>query len=83
MEHQEATFTCQLNKVGASVKWLKNGQELTASDRYEITSDGAFHTLRMPDATMDEAAEYTIVSGDVSATAKLTVDGEYAISLGI
>lgn len=76
MEHQEATFSCQLNKAGASVKWLKNGEELTNSDKYEISSADACYTLKVRDATVDESAEYTIVSGDVSAAAKLTVDRE-------
>jgi len=76
MEHQEATFSCQLSKAGASVKWLKNGEELTSGDKYEISSADACCTLKVRDATVDESAEYTVVAGDVSAKATLTVDRE-------
>jgi len=65
-----------------NVTWLKNGEELTASDRFQtsVSDDGLRHVLTLKDVTKDEMAEFTARIDDgkhgvLKSTGKVTVLG--------
>ena len=64
------------------VTWLKNGQSITASDRFKIveSENGTRHTLTITNISSEENAEFTVQIDDVTfgvktSTSKVTVKG--------
>ncbi|GFS00818.1 titin [Elysia marginata] len=72
-EGTDAVFTCSTDDDEAPVQWFVNGQPISPSDRYRITSDGTDHTLTIADVQPGEDCEVTVVVGDNKSSAKLTV----------
>lgn len=56
--------------------WLKDGEQITITDGYEITVDGCRHILTIPDSTLDDEAEYTIMIGAQESTGLVLVEGK-------
>lgn len=77
-ETQEAVFTLELThpEVKGS-QWIKNGVELQNSDKYEITSEGMVHTLRVKDCNTQDESVYSFKLGKLLANARLNVESEY------
>lgn len=70
-----ATFKCELFRDTPNWKWVKGENELTPSDKVEITKDGKELTLTIKNCQPDDVAEYAMeVEGRVY-TAKLTLGG--------
>jgi len=68
------------------VTWLKNGQEVVLSDRFQISvsEDGLCHVLTLKGVTKDEVAEFTASIDDAShgvitSSCKVNVVGELLI----
>ena len=71
----EATFTCEIARTDISATW-KCGDVLSGGgNKYEISTEGAVHTLRIHEVTGEDEASYTAVFRDAETTAKLTVKG--------
>ena len=69
------------------VTWLKNGQQVAATDRFQISvsEDGLRHVLTLKDVTKEEMAEFTASIDDAShgvitSTSKVTVVGKSVIT---
>ena len=75
VEAQPFTFTCQVSKPNAKARWLKDGQEVTPADGYEITVDGQTHTLVKKEAVLEDKGKFTAIVEGKSTTANLTVSG--------
>ena len=73
---EKATFECELNKEDVKVIWKKNGKELKSEKNVKIIADKKSHQLIIEDATVEDGGEYSCVAGDISTSAKLTVEGE-------
>jgi len=65
------------------VTWLKNGQEVVASDRFQISvsDDGLRHVLTLKGVTKDEMADFTAsiddaAHGVITSSSKVTVVGK-------
>lgn len=72
-----AEFVCELSKPDYKVTWLRDDVVIAVDDeRYKQESDETTYTLRLPQASSDMSAEYTIAAGDNRSTATLTVSGE-------
>ena len=69
------TLTCKVNKPNVTATWYKEGVPVTSSDRCVLKVDGDTHTLTLPEADLEDEAEYTIKLGDKSSTALLLVEG--------
>ena len=76
---EKATFVCELNKENVKVIWKKNGKELKSEKNVKIVADKKSHQLIIEDVTIEDGGEYSCVAGDVSTSAKLTVEGEDVI----
>ena len=73
---EKATFVCELNKENVKVIWKKNGKELKSEKNVKIVADKKSHQLIIEDVTVEDGGEYSCVAGDISTSAKLTVEGE-------
>lgn len=75
-EGDTATFECELNIDGATVKWFHEGFEINEDDRYQILIQGPIHKLVIKDAVMPDAGEVVAKVEDKSSHAVLTVTGQ-------
>lgn len=71
---ENAVFTVELSKGDALVKWFKNGEEITFTDRLQLSIDGKKQSLRIVKAKPEDVGEYSIRVGDQTSNAKLTVE---------
>lgn len=77
-ETQEAVFSLELTHPDVKgSQWIRNGVELHNSDKYEITSDGTVHTLKVKDCNTQDETVYSFKLGKLSANARLSVESEY------
>ena len=76
MEHTSVTLDCELSKPNQKVTWLKNGEEIIASDDVELVVDDTVHKLVLKSASIDDDAEYTIrLENNEESSAHLYVEG--------
>lgn len=77
-ETQEAVFTLELTHPDVKgSQWIKNGVELQNSDKYEITSEGVVHTLKVKNCNTQDESVYSFKLGKLSANARLNVESEF------
>ena len=59
------------------VTWYKEGKQISPSDKhYKISDEDCTYKLVILDCTQDDQCQYTMKCGDLSTTAKLTVEGK-------
>lgn len=71
---EKAIFEVELTKGDALVKWYKNGEEIQFSDHVQLRIDGKKQKLKIYDAVLEDAGEYSCMVGDDISTATLTVE---------
>lgn len=77
-ETQDAVFTLELTHADVKgSQWIKNGVELQNSEKYEISSDGMAHTLRVKKCNTQDESVYSFKLGKLSANARLNVESQY------
>lgn len=72
-ETQVATFECEISHFNVPSIWLKNKVEIEMSEKFVVVVQGKLHQLKVINATMDDAGEYTFVCGKDSISAELIV----------
>ncbi|KAA8578949.1 hypothetical protein FQN60_006041, partial [Etheostoma spectabile] len=72
-EKKTISFSCEVNRPEATVRWLKAGQEVTLSKRLVYRVDGLRHTLTIKDCAMEDEGEYTAAVGDDKCAAELII----------
>lgn len=77
VQTQDAVFSLELtheNVKGA--QWIKNGVEIPSGDKYQISSEGTVHTLKIKNCTSHDESVYSFRLGKLSANARLNVESE-------
>lgn len=74
MEGQTATLSCETN-APEDVKWYRDGEEISPSDRVHIFHDGRSHHLIIHDTTLYDQAEYFAKFEDKEVATRLVVEG--------
>lgn len=66
-EHETVSLVLVISKR-RKVTWLKSGQEVVPSDRFQISvsEDGLRHVLTLKDMTKEEMAQFTASIDDAS-----------------
>jgi hypothetical protein len=76
-EKETATFTCEINKENAPVKWFKGGLEILPNDsKYKFITDGNKYSLQILDCQLDDISDYTIALRGRKCAAHLNVEGK-------
>ena len=79
VEGAVGTLTCKVNKQH-KVTWFKDGKEMKPkSTTYEIIEENLEHTLKIPKATLEDEAEYTVRLPEDETKAMLWVEGDVKI----
>ncbi|XP_053118296.1 obscurin isoform X21 [Hemicordylus capensis] len=73
VEGATATLRCEMNKIGAEVKWTKGSQTLKQTDKYRMRQEGIAAELLIRDLQVEDTGDYTCVCGDQKTTAIVTV----------
>lgn len=74
-ETQDAVFSLELTHADVKgSQWIKNGVELHNSDKYQITTEGIVHTLRVKNCNTQDESVYSFKLGKLSANARLNVE---------
>ena len=76
LEKDTVSLECEVSKPNKTVTWLKNGEVITPSDRFEVRVEGTKHFLTIRNANLDDDAKYTVKIDAVECSAQLTVDGK-------
>ena len=69
-------MVCEVNKPNIPAMWLKDGEQITVADGYNISVDGCRHILSIPIAELDDDADYTIMIGELESNTTLFVEGK-------
>uniref|UniRef100_A0A3Q0SV72 Uncharacterized protein n=1 Tax=Amphilophus citrinellus TaxID=61819 RepID=A0A3Q0SV72_AMPCI len=72
-EKKTISFVCKVNRPGATVRWMRAGQEVTLSKRVVYRADGLKHSLTIKDCIMEDEGEYTALVGDDKCAAELII----------
>uniref|UniRef100_A0A3Q3XGD8 Ig-like domain-containing protein n=1 Tax=Mola mola TaxID=94237 RepID=A0A3Q3XGD8_MOLML len=72
-EKSTVSFSCKVNRLNATLKWLKAGEEVSFSKFVVYRVDKHKHTLTVKDCTLADEGEYTAVAGDSKSTAELVI----------
>lgn len=77
VQTQDAVFNLELTHEGVrGAQWIKNGVEIHPSDKYEISTHGTVHTLKIKNCSTQDESVYSFRLGKLSANARLNVEGE-------
>ncbi|XP_069815234.1 obscurin isoform X2 [Dendropsophus ebraccatus] len=66
------TLTCELSQTKGNVIWRKNGEEIKASKRFQIQTDGGKRSLTISQLKAEDGGEYCCESRDEKTIAQLT-----------
>lgn len=77
-ENKGATFECRIriNYPEITLTWYKGTQKLDNSDKYDISSVGDRHYLKIKNCQVKDQGNYRVVCGSHISNAKLTVTGK-------
>lgn len=77
VQTQDAVFSLELTHEGVrGAQWIRNGVEILPSNKYEISTQGRVHTLKIKNCTTQDESVYSFRLGKLSANARLNVEGE-------
>jgi len=80
-ERSAAHLGCELSCREATVRWLKDGVDVTADPRYAVLREGKRAELVLDDCRLDDEGEFSVVctqehdSTSYVSSASLTVQG--------
>lgn len=75
MEKDEVILQCEISKADAPVKWMKDGNPITASKNVVIKADGKKRILILKKALKKDIGQYTCDCGTDQTSAKLDIEG--------
>lgn len=77
-ENQSATFRCriQINYPEISLTWYKGSQRLDQDHKYEKSTVGDLHCLKVNNCDPSDEGDYRVVCGPHISTATLAVTGK-------
>lgn len=75
-EKKQVILTCEVNKPNIKAKWFKDKEEVETSENIHITTQETVHTLKITEATLEDAGLYKFQIEDKYSQAKVKVQGK-------
>lgn len=72
---EEARLQAELSDTDAAVKWMKDGKELKANEKYELQIVGKRHILKIHNVAMEDAGTYQCTCEGDKMLYQLSVKG--------
>lgn len=73
-EEATATMECEVSRDNAEVRWLREGQEIRKTKKYDMVAEGRIRKLIIRDCTPDDAKMYTCDAKEFKTSAFLSVE---------
>lgn len=73
-EEATATMECEVSRENAEVRWLREGQEIRKTKKYDMVAEGRIRKLIIKDCTPDDAKMYTCDAKEFKTSAFLSVE---------
>ncbi|KAL1270084.1 hypothetical protein QQF64_032373 [Cirrhinus molitorella] len=70
---EDPELSCEITKLDATVKWLKNGRLIRVSPKYEITQNNHLVKLIIHNAAIRDSGEYCCEADGIATRARLDV----------
>lgn len=67
---------CELSRANAVAKWYKDGRRLNEDERFYEEEEGAFRSLVILNAELEDCGDYFLDAGDDNITFHVTVQGK-------
>lgn len=74
-EKENVRFVCKASKPDLRGKWKKDGDELAASEKFDMKADGNEYSLDIINASPDDEGAYSLHLLNKRTSANLTVEG--------
>lgn len=75
LEGETVTLSCTISDPKAPVTWKRNNVVIQAGLKYDLTTKGTFHQLRIHNLLPEDSGTYTCDTGDAQCDVSLTVEG--------
>ncbi|PIO73035.1 immunoglobulin I-set domain protein [Teladorsagia circumcincta] len=75
-EGESVTLTIELDHPAQDIKWTKNGQVITVSEKYDTISDGTSCSLTIKNAEFDDAGQYGVEADESKSVTDLQISGK-------
>ena len=76
LEKDTVSFSCVLSKLNRTDgKWTYNDEEISVSEKFTISTDGATQTLTIANVSLTDKGKYSYTIENVSTSATLHVGG--------
>ncbi|XP_055022481.1 obscurin-like protein 1a [Boleophthalmus pectinirostris] len=69
----DVVLECELSRPNAVTKWYKNGERIENHDRLCVEEEGAFRSLVILSAELEDSGEYFLDAGDDAISFQVTV----------
>ena len=80
-EEATATLECEVSRENAEVRWLREGQELRKTKKYDPLVDGRKRKLLILDCQPDDAKMYTCDAKDFKTSCFVEVTRKFSFIL--
>ncbi|XP_062308204.1 obscurin [Osmerus eperlanus] len=70
---EDAELSCEITKPEATIRWLKDGHQIRANARYEISMEGHLVRLVIRNTTIRDSGEYCCEADGIATRARLEV----------
>uniref|UniRef100_A0A3B1JHN2 Uncharacterized protein n=1 Tax=Astyanax mexicanus TaxID=7994 RepID=A0A3B1JHN2_ASTMX len=77
-EEATAVLECEVSREKAEVRWLRDGQEIRKTKKYEMVAEGCKRKLIIKDCSLDDSKTYTCDAKEY----KTSDEGEYTAVAG-
>lgn len=57
-----AVFEAETEKPDAKVRWQRDGKDIAAGDKYDITAEAGKHSFTIKDVAKEDAAGYCVIA---------------------
>ncbi|KAM4698848.1 obscurin-like protein 1 isoform 2-T2 [Rhinophrynus dorsalis] len=75
LQGHRVILECKVSPPRARVTWLRSGEEILPSQKYQICADDAFRTLVINDVTPEDEDVYTVSTTGGQSSARVLVEG--------
>ncbi|XP_077303920.1 obscurin-like protein 1 isoform X3 [Lithobates pipiens] len=75
LQGHRVILECKVSPARARVSWLRGGQVILPSEKYQITSEDAYRTLFINDVDPEDEDVYTMKTSGGQSSARLMVEG--------
>lgn len=78
LESDDIVLECELSRATAGAKWYKNDSPVEGDERYCEEKEGAFHSLVILHAELEDSGKYLLDVGEDNISFDVTVEGRFA-----